>query len=294
MKSKIGSVLFYSTFLLVMIYLVASRLSLLSAVRYNINNDLWKGPESSSITLPGVDIDLHPTLFDADIAVTCLYLIDTVYSGTTPNPEDIQIEAQFFNRRKIITGAVYKYQDIYWLVFRGTINLYDVLTDAHTSQSAWSLSAPSDAHPSPMVHTGFYTSYLELREQIVEWVGRVPSDAKVIIAGHSLGAGIALLCACEEAFFKISTTVLYSFACPRVGNPDFVGILHKNIPNCFRVSNTDDIVVSTPLPITIRPFHPHSPYLYEHYGEPVLFNLNRYSYYRNHSIYTYSDALLLF
>lgn len=294
MKSKILSVLFYSTFLLILIYLVASRVSILSAVRYTITNDLWKGPESSTVTLPDVEINLDPMLFDVDIAVTCLYLIDAVYSGITPNPEAIQIEAQFFNRRKMIMGAVYKYESIYWVVFRGTINLYDVLTDTHTSQSVWSLSTPSDDYLSPMVHTGFYTSYLELHEQIAEWVKTIPSDAKVVITGHSLGAGLALLCACEEAFFRISTVVLYSFACPRVGNADFVRMLHKNIPNCFRVGNTDDIVVSTPLPITIRPFHPHSPYLYEHYGEPVLFNLNRYSYYRNHSIYTYFDALLSF
>lgn len=280
-------------FILLLVYFITSRVLLIVAVKYSITNDLWKGPESSSIDLPSTKIIVNPKIFDIHIAITCLYFIDTVYNNPT---NFIQLEKQFLTKQKILIGAAFKYQDIHWIVFRGTINLYDCLRDTKTSQIKpdWPLIKNSGE---PMIHSGFGSLYSELREQMVDWINTLPADSKVIVSGHSLGAGLAVLCASDQIFSqKLNTPVIiYTFGCPRVGNTDFISVLNNNdgdaTPVCYRIANTDDVVVNTPLPITIRPLHPRSPYIYEHYGIPVLYNLNRYSYFKNHSIYTYYDML---
>lgn len=292
-KSKIhwGLIIFFIIFILLLIYLITSRVLVLLAAKYTITNDLWKGPESSSIALPSSEIIFNPNTFDVNIAITSLYLIDAIYSNHYSDP--VQLQKHFFTKRQILIGGVFKYQDIYWVVFRGTINLYDCLRDSHTSQVKpdWPLIGKSEENSTPMIHSGFYSLYSEIREQIFDWINTIPTNSKIIVSGHSLGAGLAILCASDEIFSLELNTVLYTFGCPRVGNTDFISILNDDAPICYRIANTDDFVINTPLPITIRPLHPHSPYIYEHYGIPLLFNLNRYSYYRNHSIYTYYDGL---
>lgn len=293
-KSRIhwSLIIFFIIFILLLLYLIASRVLVISAAKYSITNDLWKGPESSMIALPDAKIIFNPKTFDINTAITSLYLIDAVY--TNDYSDLIQLQKQFLTKRKVVIGAVFKYQEIYWIIFRGTINIYDCLRDSQTTQVKpdWPLIGKTNEDSPPMIHSGFYSLYSEIREQLFEWVNTIPTDSKIIISGHSLGAGLAVLCASDQMFALELNIVVYTFGCPRVGNTDFVSILNDHALVCYRIANTDDIVTNTPLPITIRPLHPHYPYIYEHYGNPLLFNQNRYSYLKNHSIYTYYDGII--
>jgi hypothetical protein len=274
-------------------------------------NDIYKGPDPIPLSLPDATITITPSAFNFDVARTCLFMIDCVYGGQTHPPDSIQKQAEFRSKHDStsVSGEVYSYQGILWVAIRGTSSLYDVVRDSETNQKqpSWPLNTEANNQflstsesssitelQIPLVHEGFHSLYTELRDQIIDWVASVKDDSTIVLTGHSMGAGMALLIASDQVFAKFNlnnNVVVYTFGCPRVGNQPFVQILQNCKLHCYRVANSDDIFTTTPLSITIRPFHPSKPYLYEHYGVPIIFNLNRFSFMNNHSIYWYFDAL---
>jgi predicted lipase len=88
-----------------------------------------------------------------------------------------------------------------------------------------------------------------ISKQLKDQLGKLdPSTIdSIIITGHSLGGAIASFAALEtREIFKNIEPILYTFASPRVGNENFANSF-TNMPQCFRVFNTEDIVPNVPL-----------------------------------------------
>ena len=67
----------------------------------------------------------------------------------------------------------------------------------------------------------------------------------IIITGHSMGAGIAALCAPNLHDMGINTT-LYTYGQPRGGNKAFANWVDTNMPNTYRVTYKDDGICQIP------------------------------------------------
>jgi len=124
------------------------------------------------------------------------------------------------------------------LIFRGTTDLMDWLTDFEAIPVEWKRGG--------LVHVGFAEAITQVENQITESLKKkVPPDCPLFVAGHSLGAALATLAA---SLFK--PCVLYNFGSPRVGDRDFATSLSG--VSIYRVVNNRDVVTTVPPPL---PFH---------------------------------------
>lgn len=126
--------------------------------------------------------------------------------------------------------------DVMFVAFRGTAGLGDWIAD---------LNVGNILRPYGTVHRGFYFAYEDIRlqlEQALQGLG----ERRLMLTGHSLGAALATIAACElpERFRR---TGIYTFGQPRIGFNDFrtryderFGHLH------YRFVNDDDIVTRIP------------------------------------------------
>lgn len=124
------------------------------------------------------------------------------------------------------------------LVFRGTTDAKDWLTDFRLAPSTWA----GLGH----VHKGFGEAFTLVWDKVTASLNEhVPSDCPLFIAGHSLGAALATLAASLRR-----PSGLYTFGSPRVGDKDFGATLSG--VNVFRVANNRDVVTTVPPSF---PFH---------------------------------------
>jgi triacylglycerol lipase len=136
-------------------------------------------------------------------------------------------------------------------------------------------------------------------------------ESQVFVTGHSLGGALATLATLhikEMHYFK-TQPILYAFANPRVGGPQFYEQFQDL--ECYRVANTEDIVPTAPLAsvevtsakaqdaasVSLRQTQlAHLSGLladldYHHIGEPICFTLHKGSIADNHIIPAYKEAL---
>jgi hypothetical protein len=129
--------------------------------------------------------------------------------------------------------------------FRGTTDLADWLADI-------------DALPAPylpiggfgQVHAGFQQVYELVRGSIAANLAAATAGCdQILVTGHSLGAGLAVLAAPDIFRNMPPNTIeprLITFAGPRVGLSDFVAAFNATIESCYRVVNFLDIVPHVP------------------------------------------------
>jgi hypothetical protein len=146
--------------------------------------------------------------------------------------------------------------------------------------------APADLNgfqPGMLVHEGFYSIYLGVREALLSIWEEFSSKTNVLwISGHSLGGAIAILMAFD---FSASNPVVYTFASPRVGNVVFGHRYSSLNPNTQRVFNTSDVVPDLPPPI-------FDTFIYQHVGVNIPFTKNLGTLTQNH-IQAYEEFLSL-
>jgi len=124
------------------------------------------------------------------------------------------------------------------LILRGTNDPRDWLTNFNAIPKRWAGGG--------LVHKGFAKALGLVWDKVTASLARnVPSDCPLFIAGHSLGAALALLAGSLRR-----PRALYTFGCPRVGDDDFGATLSG--VNVFRVVNNRDVVTTVPPPV---PFH---------------------------------------
>jgi len=151
-------------------------------------------------------------------------------------------EVQFFNEGAT-EAALIKPKDssavrFAALVFRGTTDIKDWLTNVRIAPSPWAGRG--------LVHKGFAEALNLVWDKVAASINEnVPSDCPLFIAGHSLGAALATLAASLR-----QPRALYTFGSPRVGDEEFGATLSG--VRVFRVVNNRDAVTTVPPPL---PFH---------------------------------------
>lgn len=191
-----------------------------------------------------------------------------------------------FVARSQVSGKVF-------VTFRGTKSLGDWLSD---------FSFPQVAHPWGRVEKGFASLCEQCAasvENAVKAARATGPASEVIVTGHSLGAGLAVLATADLAGAR---AVMYSFAGPRVGDLAFASEFNKNVAAAWRIVNTEDIVTTVPLATgalsasradgTFALLMKTSPQLnYEHVGVAVCFTNHTGSIEGNHGMLQYLGAL---
>ncbi len=117
-----------------------------------------------------------------------------------------------------------------YVVFRGTQNFRDVLTDL----AFW----PVEWNDTGLVHWGFLTGWALLAQEFAVWfAGNHP--ARIVVTGHSLGGALATLFAAQNPSAKLVT-----FGCPLVGDAAFAAQFAGRTVQRYR--NCCDLVPRVP------------------------------------------------
>ena len=138
-----------------------------------------------------------------------------------------------------------------FLVFRGTEPEYisDIVTDVMVRQRKY---IPYQGK----VHRGFATAVRLVWSDILRALRAdiITNGARPIcIAGHSLGGALATLA--SYRIYKSGEFTfdgLYTYGCPRVGNPEFADSFSYIKKRIFRFENNNDIVAKIPLKYVLR------------------------------------------
>eukprot|EP00873_Tetraselmis_striata_P027026 jgi/Tetstr1/447290/TSEL_034727.t1 len=108
-----------------------------------------------------------------------------------------------------------------FVAFRGTDSWRDALVNAAVIKKA--LPFMQDTDPGARVHAGFFSQYRAAVDAVKRYRCAHPDRSRTVVTGHSLGGGVATLCAAmvkDEAAEERCRC--YVFGCPRVGNSAFV------------------------------------------------------------------------
>jgi triacylglycerol lipase len=134
------------------------------------------------------------------------------------------------------------YEGHAFIVLRGTRVLADWLTNFNvgTSRSAYGQS----------IHDGFHRAFQSLNDQLTSFVAGFSKNKihTVHCIGHSLGGGLATICAEEIKSKTIHRPYVYTFGAPRVGMKPFADMLSDKIGSSriYRVYHRTDIVPCIP------------------------------------------------
>lgn len=159
--------------------------------------------------------------------------------------------------------------------FRGTEYFRDWLDDFDF--------APAPYSPIPgsgKVHTGFQIVYEVVRNNLRRLVqSKAAGCQQILITGHSLGGALCGLCA-PDLLKDVAAglaPVVYTWAEPRVGHPDYARFFDAHVAICYRIVNLWDVVPQLP-PVLA---------LYEHEGLALHINSGfSFDMVRNHVLIT--------
>ncbi|MGA9597817.1 MAG: lipase family protein [Acidimicrobiia bacterium] len=127
-----------------------------------------------------------------------------------------------------------------FLVFRGTesTNATDWIRDAEFR--------PVPGVFGTKVHSGFRRALDEVWDDVVPLASQ--TDRKLVLTGHSLGAGLAVLAAARLAESGIPVADVYTYGGPRNGLAPFAAAYNSRLgSSTYRVINSIDIVTRVPL-----------------------------------------------
>lgn len=141
--------------------------------------------------------------------------------------------------------------DVLYVIFRGTRSLKNLITDLEAEIIP--IGYPKFILPVPdtKVHRGFQIALDSLWPDLLPIINAYVYNAqiiphKIIISGHSLGAGIGAECAgyiWEK--FRFSP-IGYTFGQPRVGNAAWRKFFEFAFPDWFRMVHCNDVVCRIP------------------------------------------------
>ncbi|MEO8604625.1 MAG: lipase family protein [bacterium] len=139
--------------------------------------------------------------------------------------------------------------DAIYVVFRGTKTISEWISDATFTQQPF---APVGG--TAKTETGFTVIYDSINAAIIDEVEALAASGAyttLYITGHSLGAALATLAVPDLArATRFDTPILYNFASPRTGNPDFA-VAVDALPTSWRIANTNDEVPKLPPAVSV-------------------------------------------
>lgn len=132
-------------------------------------------------------------------------------------------------------SRMHVYDDVH--VFRGSDDADSWLHDCDVA----TVSVPGLGH----IHAGFYSAWQVIREQCLAL------PAPKAIAGHSLGAALAIICAAEWALKGVVVPV-YAFEPPRLcGDNTLTGLLESLGIPWYATRNGNDLVTEVPVELSL-------------------------------------------
>ncbi|KAH0673366.1 hypothetical protein KY284_024453 [Solanum tuberosum] len=148
------------------------------------------------------------------------------------------------------------------IAYRGTATSYEWLENLRATLTCLpdDMTLSDKKYDQPMVQSGFLSLYTtntqcdqSLQDTIREEIGKIldkysDEALSITITGHSLGAALATLTACDitSKFSNAPIVSVVSFGGPRVGNKSFRCQLEKSGTNVLRIVNSDDPVTKVP------------------------------------------------
>ncbi|KAJ8900201.1 hypothetical protein K2173_024841 [Erythroxylum novogranatense] len=146
------------------------------------------------------------------------------------------------------------------IAYRGTATCLEWLENLRATLTCLNEDDDSNNVGVPMVERGFQSIYTSgtatcpsLRDMIREEISRViqmygDEPLSFTISGHSLGAALATLTACDinSTFPNAPMVTVISFGGPRVGNKSFRCQLDKSGTRILRIVNSDDLITKVP------------------------------------------------
>lgn len=149
--------------------------------------------------------------------------------------EDIKTDTQ---------GFMIPLLDTLLISFRGTQQDKDWITDFNGFHE---VVPYGNYHSDVRVHRGFIGAYRSVRDVIHAYINKNPDIKNIRIAGHSLGAALATLCAVDMQYnFPDKDISCYPSGGPKVGNKAFVRSYNKRVPDTYRTYMRTDIVPTLP------------------------------------------------
>ncbi len=186
-----------------------------------------------------------------------------------------------------VFGFIAESQDRIIVVFRGTRTFKDNESD----QDLYQVPYPFVKNAGK-THRGFTCIYQSTRDKLISEINKFSTSKKLLVAGHSLGGGLAVLAALDISVntgFK--TPFVYTYGSPRVADPVFASLFNQTVKNSNRIYNLHDIIPTLPDKAYSPPFTLNGLY-YRHVNikYPLSFQLNSLAV-RNHEIVCYFKYL---
>ena len=152
--------------------------------------------------------------------------------------------------------------EVIFVVFRGSENIQNWVTDMDLRKAPYSLCDGCEAHEGFLRTTGSVIQ--SVRDEAERLLHLFPTF-KLIVTGHSLGAAIATLVAVDlQAYFCHALVLMYNFGSPRVFNLFAAVDVSYQLKNKFRFTHLNDMI-------------PHFPFImqnYEHISGEYYENIN--------------------
>jgi predicted lipase len=171
------------------------------------------------------------------------------------------------------------------IVFRGTQTAIEWINNLRANQIAF--TDRQSGQYFGKIHDGFIKNYLRIIDPIPKAVAQqLDPTVPCYITGHSLGASLAVLAALDIAVNLPGLKPqiqLYTYACPRVGDPVFAKLHARYVPNSYRIANLADTIPLLPPTKAIG--------TYVHVGENWSFLSQGDDIMPNHVVDTYQTAV---
>jgi triacylglycerol lipase len=172
------------------------------------------------------------------------------------------------------------------LMLRGTQRQTEWLENVLALQTPY--SHPKTEAEIGKVHVGIYDFYKTfLAKPIAEAVKSLDPTKPLLVAGHSLGAALAVFASMEVALLypKLRPNLrLYAYAGPRVGDKEFIEAHSNLIPNHYRIVNLADSIPLLPMSKQLNTEFVHG-------GEQWSFLSYQGDIMPNHIVETYRTAI---
>jgi hypothetical protein len=192
--------------------------------------------------------------YDQTITKHCVDIAQSSYLVSSPKEwncitcdPDVKLEYVIEENGVRALQGYDSYTKSIFVSFRGSSNIQNWIDNIQFSK----ISPYNDKSIS--VEKGFYKAYSYVKPELIDnlpTLAKKYNTNKMLITGHSLGAGAATLMAYDimSIFPSYKVSYLINFGSPRVGNPEFVASFNQYATSIihYRITHHYDIVPHMP------------------------------------------------